>query len=107
MDKNIIMEMIELNRTTASDMTKTTNPLNFSNIGIPLSPLLPPTVKPAAKAIVAIKVATIIQEFAVSFIHLSPSFSNNLCSSVNNSLGVFLALFLVLWCEGGKSFSTS
>ncbi|KAG5621858.1 hypothetical protein H5410_007076 [Solanum commersonii] len=102
------MEMIELNRATASDMTKTTNPLNFSNIGIPLSSLLPPgTVKPAAKTIVAIKVATIIQEFAVSFIHLSPSFSNNLCSSVNNSLGVFPALFLIWWCEGGKSFSTS
>ncbi|KAG5590616.1 hypothetical protein H5410_041130, partial [Solanum commersonii] len=42
MDKNIIMETIELNNTTASDMTKTVNPFSFSNIGIPLSLLLPP-----------------------------------------------------------------
>ncbi|KAG5621860.1 hypothetical protein H5410_007078 [Solanum commersonii] len=76
------MERIELNSATASDMTKTLNALNSSNIGIPVSLLLPPgTVKPAAKTIVAIKVATIIQEFAVSFIHLSPSFSSSSKSS--------------------------
>ncbi|KAK6779204.1 hypothetical protein RDI58_021388 [Solanum bulbocastanum] len=108
MDKNIMMETIELNSATASDITKTINPFEFSNIGIPLLLLLPPgTVKPTANTIVAIKLATSIQEFAVSFIHFSPSFSNCLCSSVNNSLGVFSSKFFTLSKKGGTSFSTS
>ncbi|KAK4708841.1 hypothetical protein R3W88_029766 [Solanum pinnatisectum] len=85
-------------------MTKSVNQFNFSYIGIPLSPLLPPcTVKPATNIIVAIKVATIILEFAVCFIHLSLSFSNSLFSFVNNSLGIFPSLFLTLWSGDGTS----
>ncbi|KAK6782114.1 hypothetical protein RDI58_019910 [Solanum bulbocastanum] len=42
MDKNIMMKMIELSNGTASNMKKTVNPFSYSNIGIPLSLLLPP-----------------------------------------------------------------
>ncbi|KAG5577219.1 hypothetical protein H5410_057353 [Solanum commersonii] len=87
---NGIPILLKLNGFTAfaiaSDMSKAINPFYFSNIGIPLSPLLPPgTVKPTTNTIVPIKIATIIQEFDVSFIHFSSSFSNSLFSFVNNS----------------------
>ncbi|MCI78862.1 hypothetical protein A2U01_0100133, partial [Trifolium medium] len=65
------------------------NVLSDKKIGIPLSWLFPPgTVIAAAKAIVAkaivaIRVATNIQGFDVSFIQFFPSSSNALCSSLN------------------------
>nr|GMC60930.1 GDSL esterase/lipase [Ipomoea batatas]GMD97595.1 GDSL esterase/lipase [Ipomoea batatas] len=65
MDKNMMMEMIEQIIATASEIMKTVKLLRFMKIGVPVSPLPPGTVKAAAKTMVAIKVATSMQEVAV------------------------------------------
>nr|GLL49117.1 hypothetical protein CR513_04767 [Ipomoea trifida] len=65
MDKNMMMEMIEQIIATASEIMKTVKLLRFMKTGVPVSPLPPGTVKAAAKTMVAIKVATSMQEVAV------------------------------------------
>ncbi|KEH33976.1 hypothetical protein MTR_3g456110 [Medicago truncatula] len=97
--KSFIREAIEQKKAIASDTINTVNLLCSKNIGIPFSWLLPPgTVIAAAKVIVAIRVATNIQAFDLSFIQLFPSSTNGLCSSMNTSRAVLPFLFLTtLW----------
>ena len=86
---------MEENKANVSDTMNTMNVLSDKNNGNPFSWLFPPgTVMEAAKTTVAIRVATNIQEFDVSFIQVFASSSKGLCSSLNNCQGVLPSLFL-------------
>lgn len=86
---------MEENKANVSDTINTMNVLSNKYIGNPLSWLFPPgTVIEAANTTVAIRVATNIQEFDVSFIQFFASSSKGLCSSLNNCQGVLPSLAL-------------
>ncbi|KAK2441044.1 ankyrin repeat-containing protein ITN1 [Trifolium repens] len=92
---NTTREVIEEKKATASDQINTLNLLFGKNIGVPLSWLLPPgTVIAAAKVIVAIRIATNMQESDLSFIQFFASLTNGLCSSMNTREAVLESLFL-------------
>lgn len=108
MDKNINKEAVDEKRERASETANTINAVLVEKIGKPLSLLFPPgTVMEAAKAIVAMRAAATVQEFAVSFIHCSPSLIKSLCSVENSTAGVLLSEFLLSLESGSTYFSTS
>ncbi|GMH23314.1 hypothetical protein Nepgr_025157 [Nepenthes gracilis] len=79
-------DIIDDKSANASETIKTINDVLLKKIGKPLLSSLPPgTENAAAKTTVAMRVATSMQDLAVSFIHFSPLSSNFLCSFVNNS----------------------
>ncbi|KAH7841913.1 hypothetical protein Vadar_025446 [Vaccinium darrowii] len=85
MDKNINKEVDEKNWVSASETPNKVKARSSKKNGRPLSLLVPPgTVMAAANTTVVTKVATIVQEVAVSFIHCSPSLTKS-CVSVNTS----------------------
>ena len=89
MQRNINNEAEAESRDRASDIIKTIKPFSFKKVGVPESCLLPPGIVIAAVNImVTIRAATTVQEDVVPFIHFSPSFTNSLWLSVNNSRAV-------------------
>lgn len=108
MDRNINREAVDENRERASKIAKIVKAVFLWKMGKPLSLLLPPgTVIDAANPIVAMRVADIVQEFAVSFIHFSPSLTKSLCSTENSIAGVLPLEFLASLESGSTYFSTS
>ena len=72
-DKKVIIEHEEHTRDMGSNMENIMNETFLTKFGDPVSSLRPPgTVKAAAKTTVAIRVATIMHDSAVFFIHSSP-----------------------------------
>ena len=66
MNKNISIEVEEVNTAIASGIAKTMNDFSFNKIEVPVSWLLPPgTVKAPAKTTVAINITTTIDETIV------------------------------------------
>ena len=71
-DKNIIREVVDVNKENAFEMAKTMNAVSFDKIGRPFTSLWPPgTLIEAANAIVTMSAATIVHEFAVCHPFLS------------------------------------
>ncbi|KAI8536042.1 hypothetical protein RHMOL_Rhmol10G0225000 [Rhododendron molle] len=89
-------------------MIKITNPLWLRNTSRPVFSLAPPgTVKAVENIRAAMRVPTTMPDAAVFFIHLSPSFANSSCSSVNRALGVLLATLTSSLHLGCTRLSTS
>ena len=110
MPRNINNEVEVESIDKVSDIIKAIQTFSFSfkKVGKPESCLLPPgTVIAAANIMVTIKAATTVQEDDVSFIHFSPSFTNSLWLSVNNSRGFLPFVFVHSKAEGRTMLSTS
>ena len=106
-DKNVRMAAVDEKRERASETAKMMKAFSTVKIGYPLSPFPPGTVMAAAKTTVAMSAATTEHEFAVSFIHFSPSITRSLCASVNTIEGVFPSPLVTSLYAGYRNFSTS
>ena len=95
MPRNINNEVEAESKDKELDIINTIKTFSFKKVGKPESCLLPPgTVIAAANIMVTIRAATTVQEDAVPFIHFSPSFTNSLWLSINNSRGLLPFVFV-------------
>lgn len=106
-DKNISIEVEELNKDRALHKEKTIKEAWFTKTGVPLLSTPPGRVKAAAKTTVAMRVATTEQDCAVCFIHSSPFVLKLLCSLVNKTWGEMWSLFSASAYSGLTTFSTA
>lgn len=105
--RNVNTEVVAKKSEIESDTMKTMSRLSFNNVGIPLSLLPPGIVKAAANMMVTTRALTNELDVAISFIHLSPSFTKLACWSENTSLGVFPSEFTKAFQLRGTMLSTS
>ena len=92
--RNTRAEVADENNDKASDIMKTTKKWLLKSKGFPVSTLRPPGIASATENImVAMRVATTLQDDATPLAHSSPSLAKPLCWSVNKRWGFFPSLF--------------
>ena len=87
------IEVTKKQRATSDEIANMRNVGWRSNIGLPMSSLIPPgTVAEVAKATVAVSAATTEQKSDVALSHFPPFSTSSLCDSLKTSFGVWLLL---------------